>query len=54
MTWRMARHYSDSMAYGQSKLANVLFSLQLGELLRGTRITSNSLHPGVINTEYRS
>ena len=47
----MAREYSDSLAYGQSKLANVLFSLKLAELLRGTRITTNSLHPGVINTD---
>ncbi|MGI9236482.1 MAG: SDR family NAD(P)-dependent oxidoreductase, partial [Woeseiaceae bacterium] len=47
----MSKNYSDSLAYGQSKLANVLFSLRLGELLRGTRITSNSLHPGVINTD---
>jgi NAD(P)-dependent dehydrogenase (short-subunit alcohol dehydrogenase family) len=47
----LAGDYSDSAAYGQSKLANVLFSLRLGELLRGTRITSNSLHPGVINTD---
>ena len=43
--------YSDAMAYGHSKLANVLFSLALAKYLRGTRITSNSLHPGVINTE---
>jgi NAD(P)-dependent dehydrogenase (short-subunit alcohol dehydrogenase family) len=43
--------YEDRRAYGQSKLANVLFALQLGKLLRGTRITANSLHPGVINTE---
>jgi len=47
----MVREYSDSLAYGQSKLANVLFSLKLAELLRGTRITTNSLHPGVINTD---
>jgi len=47
----MVGEYSDSLAYGQSKLANVLFSLKLAELLRGTRITSNSLHPGVINTD---
>jgi len=46
-----ARSYGDAMAYGHSKLANALLSLQLGELLRGTRITSNALHPGVINTE---
>ena len=45
------RDYSDRRAYGHSKLANVLFALQLGELLKGTRITANSLHPGVINTE---
>ena len=43
--------YSDAVAYGQSKLANVLFSMRLGQLLRGTRITCNALHPGVINTE---
>ena len=43
--------YDDAMAYGQSKLANVLFALELGQLLKGTRITANALHPGVINTE---
>ena len=43
--------YKDLLAYGHSKLANVLFSLRLSELLRGTRITSNSLHPGIIDTE---
>lgn len=47
----MARDYSDSVAYGHSKLANALCSLKLAALLRGTRITSNSLHPGVISTE---
>ncbi len=47
----MTRDYTDSLAYGHSKLANVLCSLQLGEILRGTRITCNSLHPGVIKTE---
>jgi NAD(P)-dependent dehydrogenase (short-subunit alcohol dehydrogenase family) len=48
---QMSRHYSDKQAYGHSKLANALFSLELGRLLMGTRITSNALHPGVINTE---
>ncbi len=48
---RMDRAYSDARAYGQSKLANALFSLRLGKVLRGTRITSNALHPGLINTE---
>ena len=43
--------YSDFLAYGHSKLANALFSLRLSELLRGTRITSNSLNPGIVDTE---
>ncbi len=47
----MQHAYTDSSAYGQSKLANVLFSLRLAELLRGTRVTSNALHPGVIDTD---
>ncbi len=47
----MARSYSDAEAYGHSKLANALCSLQLGEVLRGTRITSNAVHPGVIKTD---
>ena len=47
----MAGDYNDSLAYGHSKLANALFSLKLADLLRGTRITSNALHPGVISTE---
>lgn len=37
-------------AYAHSKLANALFSYELARLLRGTRITSNALHPGVIAT----
>lgn len=45
-----SRGYDDWHAYGQSKLANALFALELGKLLRGTRITANALHPGVINT----
>lgn len=44
------RGYSVGKAYAQSKLANSLFSLELARQLTGTRITSNSLHPGVINT----
>ena len=35
-------------AYGHSKLANGLFSLELAARLEGTVATSNSLHPGVI------
>ena len=37
-------------AYGHSKLANGLFSLELSRRLRGTSATSNCLHPGVVAT----
>jgi NAD(P)-dependent dehydrogenase (short-subunit alcohol dehydrogenase family) len=38
-------------AYALSKLANLLFAFELAERLRGTRITVNGLHPGVISTK---
>jgi retinol dehydrogenase 12 len=37
--------------YGVSKLANVLFSAELGRQLAGTRVTTYSLHPGVVASE---
>jgi NAD(P)-dependent dehydrogenase (short-subunit alcohol dehydrogenase family) len=40
----------ERQAYGHSKLANGLFSLELAKRLRGTTATSNSLHPGVVAT----
>jgi NAD(P)-dependent dehydrogenase (short-subunit alcohol dehydrogenase family) len=44
------RGYEPNRMYGQSKLANALFSLELGRRLEGSAATSNSIHPGVINT----
>lgn len=38
--------YSGWRAYGQSKLANVLFAAELAR--RESAVTSNSLHPGVV------
>jgi NAD(P)-dependent dehydrogenase (short-subunit alcohol dehydrogenase family) len=40
-----------SSAYGHSKLANGLFSLELARRLEGTDATSNSLHPGIVDTK---
>lgn len=37
-------------AYGRSKLANALFSLELARRLRGSGITSNVIHPGLVKT----
>lgn len=42
--------YDPNRAYGQSKLANGLFSLELARRLRGSSATSNSVHPGIIRT----
>ena len=41
--------YGAIRAYGQSKLANILFARSLAKRLEG-RATANSLHPGVIGT----
>ena len=46
------RSYSGSRAYDQSKLANVLFAYELARRLRGTGVTSNALHPGVVRTSF--
>jgi NAD(P)-dependent dehydrogenase (short-subunit alcohol dehydrogenase family) len=34
--------------YGQSKLANILFSYELARRLGGTGVTVNCLHPGAV------
>jgi NAD(P)-dependent dehydrogenase (short-subunit alcohol dehydrogenase family) len=38
-------------AYSRSKLANVLFAVELAERMKGSKLTSNALHPGVITTK---
>ena len=41
--------------YGQSKLANILFTYALARRLAGSGVTANALHPGVVATRiYRS
>ena len=44
------RGYDPGRAYGQSKLANVLFTLELARRLADTNATANALRPGVIPT----
>jgi NAD(P)-dependent dehydrogenase (short-subunit alcohol dehydrogenase family) len=43
--------YDGYSAYALSKLALILFTYRLAEKLRGTGVTANCLHPGVINTK---
>ena len=44
------RGYSIMRAYARSKLANVLFANELARRLAGSGVTSNSLHPGSVDT----
>lgn len=47
-----ARKYQAWGAYGQSKLANVFFTLELAKRLPASaQVTANCLHPGVVATE---
>jgi NAD(P)-dependent dehydrogenase (short-subunit alcohol dehydrogenase family) len=40
--------YKSFRVYGQSKLANILFTYELARRLEGTGVTANALHPGVV------
>ncbi len=46
------KKYASMRVYGQSKLANILFTLELARRLEGTGVTANSLHPGTVRTGY--
>jgi WW domain-containing oxidoreductase len=46
----LEKSYTPRRAYGQSKLANLLFARSLARRFEGTKRTANALHPGVIAT----
>ncbi|MEM7016628.1 MAG: SDR family oxidoreductase [Pseudomonadota bacterium] len=50
-TFKGAEKYNSQAAYGQSKLANVMFALELAQRLEGSGVTSNVLHPGAVATD---
>jgi retinol dehydrogenase 12 len=39
-------------AYGQSKLANMLFTVELARRLDPASVTVNAVHPGFVNTDF--
>lgn len=43
--------YDGGEAYAQSKLANILFTKELSKRLKGSGVTANSVHPGIVDTE---
>jgi len=44
------KHYRQLNAYGQSKLAVILFTYELSRRIEGTVVTVNCLHPGYVKT----
>lgn len=46
-----AKGYQPWAAYGQSKLANLLFAKALAKRFEGSARTANAVHPGVIRTK---
>jgi len=47
---QLKRSYTGMRAYGQAKLANLLFTYELARRLDGSQITANALHPGFVDT----
>ncbi|MFW2081219.1 SDR family oxidoreductase [Acinetobacter guillouiae] len=45
------KKYNGVLSYGNSKLANLLFSNILAKQLHGSHVTSNALHPGGVDSE---
>lgn len=46
------KKYSPWRAYSQAKLAIILFTYELARQIEGTNVTVNSLHPGVIASNF--
>ena len=47
----MPETYEDGLAYGQSKLANLMYARELSSQLNGTGVSAYACHPGIIATE---
>ena len=45
------KNFSEEAAYNQSKLANVLFTMELKERLKDTEITVNCVDPGYVYSD---
>jgi NAD(P)-dependent dehydrogenase (short-subunit alcohol dehydrogenase family) len=48
------RKFSALSAFGASKMCNLLFTYDLARRLKGTQVTSNALHPGLMKSSLMS
>ena len=46
------RLYNGTIAYNESKLANILFTTELSRRLEGTGVVANCLHPGAVRSGF--
>ncbi|GLH14450.1 Putative dehydrogenase with different specificities related to short-chain alcohol dehydrogenase [Gryllus bimaculatus] len=51
LEYSTAKDFGDMQIYSMTKLGNVLVSNELARRLKGTGVTVNSLHPGVVLTD---
>ena len=49
---QLAKKYSVTRAYGNSKLCNILFTRELARRLGDSGVTANCLHPGFVGTRF--
>jgi NAD(P)-dependent dehydrogenase (short-subunit alcohol dehydrogenase family) len=46
------KSYTGWMVYSETKLMNILFTHELARRLKGTKVTANVLHPGLVKTGF--
>lgn len=46
------RKYRGFPVYGMTKLANIMFTRELADRLRGSGVTANCFHPGAVSTNF--
>jgi len=46
------RKYRGFPVYGMTKLANIVFTYELAERLKGTGVSANCMHPGAVSTNF--
>ncbi|HET8865145.1 MAG TPA: SDR family oxidoreductase [Gracilimonas sp.] len=49
---QLEENFSPWKAYGNSKLFNIMFTKELARRLKNTNVTANSLHPGVVSSNF--